>query len=235
MEAGDDDLAVVRDRPMMTGIGSMLMLTACLVLIVIALWRWRDIGWSGIAWLAGFVAMTVIRLPHAARNRANSIHTARKGLDERLLLIAMFATMMALPLLHLAFGIFAFADYRLPAWATAAGALGLVPMLWLFWRSHADLGRNWSPGLEVRDGHGLVDHGVYAVWRHPMYVAIWLAVLTQPLLVHNWIAGVLAVPAFAAMWFLRVPQEEAMLREALGADYVAYCARVGRLWPTRRR
>lgn len=30
-----------------------------------------------------------------------------------------------------------------------AGGLQL-PFLWLFWRSHADLDRNWSPGLESR-------------------------------------------------------------------------------------
>jgi len=226
------------NRPMMTGIGTTLMLLICIVLIVLivaALWRWHDNGWSAIAWLVGFVAMTAIRLPHAARNRNNSVRIARKGVDEKLLLTAMFATMMVPPLLHFASGVFAFADYRLPGWVTAIGAIGLVPMLWLFWRSHADLGRNWSPGLDVRVGHGLVDHGIYAVWRHPMYVAIWLAVLTQPLLVHNWIAGALAMPAFAAMWFLRVPQEEALLRDAFGTDYDAYCARVGRLWPGRRR
>ena len=221
-------------RPMMSGLGTLVMLVTALMLMIAALFRWRENGWGALAWLFGFVAMTAIRLPHAKRNRANQIVTARKGLDETLLLIGMFTTMMALPLLHLATGIFAFADYRLPAAATAFGAILLVPMLWLFWRSHADLGRNWSPGLEVRQGHDLVTGGVYARWRHPMYVAIWLTVLSQPLLIHNAIGGLLAVPAFAAMWLLRVPQEEAMLRERFGEAYDAYCARVGRLWPMVR-
>jgi protein-S-isoprenylcysteine O-methyltransferase Ste14 len=38
--------------------------------------------------------------------------------------------------------------------------------VWLFWRSHADLGRNWSPSLELREGHELVTEGVYRYVRH---------------------------------------------------------------------
>jgi protein-S-isoprenylcysteine O-methyltransferase Ste14 len=234
MAAGPTDTHRQSDagaRPMMSGVGTQLMLVAAMVSIIAALFRWRENGWGALVWLAMFVAMTAIRLPHAMRNRSNRVVTARKGLDEGLLLAGMFATMMLLPLLHLATGVFAFADYHLPDWATAIGAIALVPMLWLFWRSHADLGRNWSPGLEVREDHDLVTGGVYARWRHPMYVAIWLAVLAQPLLIHNAIGGLLAVPAFAAMWWLRVPQEEAMLRERFGEAYAIYCARVGRLWP----
>jgi protein-S-isoprenylcysteine O-methyltransferase Ste14 len=56
-------------------------------------------------------------------------------------------------------------------------------------------------------------------------------VLTQPLLIHNWVAGVLVIPAFAAMWRLRVPREEAMMRQAFGAAYDEYCRRTGRLLP----
>ena len=221
-------------RPTMSGAGAQLILVAAMLLIMAALFRWRESSWGALAWLAMFVAMTAIRLPHATRNRSNRVVTARKGRDDVLLLGGMFATMMLLPLRHLATGTFAFADYRLPDWATAIGAVALLPMLWLFWRSHADLGRNWSPGLEVREGHDLVTGGVYARCRHPMYVAIWLAVLAQPLLIHNIVGGLLAIPASAAMWWLRVPQEEAMLRERFGEAYDAYCARVGRLWPRVR-
>jgi protein-S-isoprenylcysteine O-methyltransferase Ste14 len=64
-----------------------------------------------------------------------------------------------------------------------------------------------------------------------MYAAIWLAVLTQPLLIHNWIAGALVVPAFAVMWFLRVPREEALMRQTFGKAYDDYCVRTGRLLP----
>jgi protein-S-isoprenylcysteine O-methyltransferase Ste14 len=181
--------------------------------------------------MISFVAILAIRTPHSIRNRQNVIVAARRDLNERVLLGAMFLTMMVLPLLEIGTGLLAWADYRLPNYLTTVGAALQLPALCMFWRAHADLGRNWSPGLEVRADHGLVSRGVYAHVRHPMYAAIWLLVLTQPLLIHNWIAGVLVVPAFATMWLMRVPREEALMRQTFGAAYDEYCRRTGRLWP----
>ncbi|WP_260580919.1 protein-S-isoprenylcysteine O-methyltransferase [Sphingopyxis sp. PET50] len=220
-------------RSMMTSLPAIATAAVALALLALALLRWRENGWGALVWLGAFVAMTAIRTPHSMRNRANVVTAARKDVSEKLLLTAMFLAMMLLPLLHLVTPVLGFADYTLPDWATAAGALLQIPFLWLFWRSHADLGRNWSPGLEVRDGHNLITSGVYARIRHPMYAAIWLSALTQPLLIHNWIAGALVIPAFAAMWMLRIPNEERMMAERFGAEWDAYCRRTGRLWPTR--
>jgi protein-S-isoprenylcysteine O-methyltransferase Ste14 len=208
----------------------MATMLLALALLALSVLRWRYNGWGSLAWLAAFIAMSAIRAPYAARNRLNVIVVRRRSTIDQMLLIAMFLTMMVLPLLHLATPLLSFANYSLPAWATWTGALAELPFLWLFWRSHADLGRNWSPGLEVREGHGLVTNGVYAVMRHPMYAAIWIASLAQPLLIHNWIAGVLIVPACGALWFLRVPKEEAMMRETFGEAYDDYARKVGRLF-----
>lgn len=230
----DESSAMTIDHPnrsMTTSPTAILTMLLCLVLIVFTLVQWQASRWSELVWLAAFVAMVAIRTPYAHRNRANTIVVARNDLVERFLLVAMFLTMMVLPLVYLATGIFGFADYEMPDWATGIGAVLQLPFLWLFWRSHADLGRNWSPGLEIRQDHGLVTSGVYARMRHPMYGAIWLSALAQPLLIHNWIAGALVIPAFAAMWFVRTPHEEAMLRASFGDAYDAYARRTGRLFP----
>jgi len=218
-------------RAMTTSAIAIATTALCAVLVAMAVWHWRANGWGALVWLAAFVAMAAIRMPFARRTRVNTVVLAQKDATETLLLAGMFLTMMVLPLLHLATGVFAVADYRLPLWATAAGAAVQLPFLWVFWRSHADLGRNWSPGLEVREDHTLITNGVYARVRHPMYAAIWLSALAQPLLIHNWIAGALVIPAFAAMWVIRVPNEEAMMRVRFGAAYDTYCAQTGRLWP----
>ena len=222
-----------RERSMLTSLPAIVTMLLGIVLLLLAILRWRENGWGALVWLAAFIATCAIRTPHSLRNRANVVVEARKDATEIALLVAMFGTMMVLPLIHLATGLFAFADYALPDWATWIGALAQIPFLWLFWRSHADLGRNWSPGLEVHDAHELVTNGIYARIRHPMYAAIWIAALAQPLLIHNWIAGLLIVPAFAAMWFLRVPNEEALMRQRFGETWDAYCARAGRLFPRR--
>ena len=220
-------------RSMTTSLPAMGTMLLGIALLILAGARWRDNGWGSLVWLLAMVAMSVIRTPHSVRNRANIVAEARKDGTEIALLATMFLTMMILPLLYLATGLFSFADYRLPGWAIWIGALAQLPFLWLFWRSHADLGRNWSPGLEVREDHALVTNGVYARIRHPMYAAIWISALAQPLLIHNWIAGFLVIPAFAAMWFIRVPNEEAMMRSRSGLAYDEYCRKAGRLFPRR--
>ncbi len=201
------------------------------MLVVLAAMRWRQNGPGALVWLAAFAAMFVIRVPYAIRNRGNAIVEAHKDGSEVILFIAMFGSMMLLPLLHLATGCFAFADYALPGGAVVLGAVLQVPFLALFWLSHAHLGRNWSPGLEMREEHGLVTHGIYGRIRHPMYAALWISALAQPLLVHNWIAGFLVVPACAALWIIRVPREEAMLRQRFVDAYDDYCRKAGRLFP----
>lgn len=61
--------------------------------------------------------------------------------------------------------------------------------VYLFWRSHADLGGMWSAHLEVRKEHRLITHGIYSRIRHPMYSAIFLITLAQAMVLTNWIAG----------------------------------------------
>jgi protein-S-isoprenylcysteine O-methyltransferase Ste14 len=213
----------------------MLTMLLGLVVIVLALMQWQARRWSELVWLVAFVAMMAIRTPYAHRSRANAIVAAHWDRTGILLLAAVLLTMMVLPLVHLATRLPGFADYRLPAWATALGAVLQMPFLWLFWRSHADLDRNWSLGLEIRKDHELVTTGVYRYVRHPMYAAIWLSALTQPLLIHNWIAGALAIPAFGALWLFRTPNEEAMLRASFGDSYESYARRTGRLLPRLAR
>ncbi len=206
-------------------------LAASVALLVLAATRWRENGWGASVWLAAFVVTFLIRASYGMRSRANKIVEVHKGPGEKILLTVMFTSAMVLPLIQLSTGWFDFADYPLDEAATVVGAVSQLLYLILFWRAHADLGRNWSPGLEVREQHQLVTRGIYARIRHPMYAAIWLSALAQPLLIHNWIAGVLVVPSFAAMWFIRVPQEEAMTRQAFGPAYDEYCRNTGRLFP----
>lgn len=219
------------DKSSMTSLQAMTMALLSVALVAAVVWRWQTIGWAEMVWLAGFVAMCAIRTPYARRVRGNRIVQAHKDRGEHVVLAAMFTTMMILPLGHLATGLAGFADYALPAWASGVGATLQIPFLWLFWRAHADLGRNWSPSLEVREDHGLVSDGVYARVRHPMYTAIALSCLAQALLIPNAIAGALAIPAFALLWAVRVPREEAMLRRQFAGAYDAYAARTGALWP----
>jgi protein-S-isoprenylcysteine O-methyltransferase Ste14 len=207
---------------------------ALLVGVVAIVW-WREPGWGGFIWLASFSAICAIRTPYALRSRGNVITESRDDRTDRLLIAGMAVGGFVLPFIYLATPLLDIADYDLPGWATALGAGLQVPMLLLFWRSHADLGRNWSAELQVRSGHELVTRGAYARIRHPMYASLWLWTIAQPLLLHNWIAGILSVPASGALYFVRTPREEAMMRDRFGSAWDAYATRTGRLLPKVRR
>ncbi len=184
-----------------------------------------------IVFLVGFVIYFWIRHVFIERTKSEKKAVSRFDGLEKILLIAMIPPIILLPLIYLFTPVIAFADYRLPALVPWFGAATMVTSLCLFWRSHADLGQNWSVSLELREGHQLVTHGVYRFIRHPMYASIWLWGIAQGMLLQNWFAGWSVLPWFAAVYFLRTPREEQLMCESFGEEYREYMRRTGRLFP----
>lgn len=127
------------------------------------------------------------------------------------------------------------ADYVLPAWAGWAGVVVYAGALWLLWRSHADLGENFSPITEIREGHRLVTSGVYSRIRHPIYAAHLLWGLAQPFLLWNWIAGFSMIATMIPLYLARVGPEEQMMIDRFGDEYRKYMKSTGRLVPKLRQ
>jgi protein-S-isoprenylcysteine O-methyltransferase Ste14 len=180
--------------------------------------------------LAANIAMIVIRAPHGQRSRKVKVTEDRKGPLETFLL-ALAVLGFLIPLLWIVSPLLAFADYPLHPVPLAIGTILLVVGLWLFHRSHADLGTNWSITLQVRETHSLVSQGVYRCIRHPMYSALFLYSFGQLLTLPNWIAGPSYLVPFALLFLLRVGAEERMMLDRFGADYRAYMARTKRIVP----
>jgi protein-S-isoprenylcysteine O-methyltransferase Ste14 len=180
--------------------------------------------------LAASIGIVVIRAPHGRRSRTIPVLRSRKGpLEIILLTIAWIA--FFLTLIWIATPIFAFADYPLHPIPLYAGTLCLVLGLWLFYRSHADLGTNWSISLEVREKRQLVTRGVYRWVRHPMYLAIFIYSAGQALVLPNWLVGPSYGVAMILLFALRLGPEERMMLEEFGKDYRAYMATTKRLIP----
>jgi protein-S-isoprenylcysteine O-methyltransferase Ste14 len=184
-----------------------------------------------VIFLAGFIVYCWIRGAFERRTRANKKVLRRVDTVDKLLVLFVVVTSVFLPVLYLFTPLLRFADYVLPGWAPWCGLVLMVASLWLFWRSHADLGRNWSITLEMRDGHELIKHGVYRSVRHPMYAAIFLFCIAQGLLLANWLAGWAALVSFALLYLVRTPREERMMCEFFGDQYRQYMRETGRLWP----
>jgi len=188
-----------------------------------------------IVYLVGLFGAGILRGFYAWPNRRAAVEDDRRTSADTLLLIPASFGLGILPILYAFTPWLDFADYAIPAWAGWIGVVLFVFALWLLWRSHAHLGRNWSPRLQLRPDHRLVTEGMYRYMRHPMYSAHWLWALAQPLLLHNWIAGPALIVTFLPLYVYRAPREEQMMLERFGAGYRDYLKATGRLWPRRSR
>lgn len=182
-------------------------------------------------YFTGLIIMFNLRLFYRWRNRNNPIDVSHKTTLETVMLSLAFVGMLVIPLIYVFTSLLDFADYQLPSWAGWIGTVVFALAIWLLWRSHADLGRNWFQTLELRKGHQLITSGIYKYIRHPMYAAFWIWSVAAALLLPNWIGGWSHLVSFALLYFLRVPCEEQMMLDQFGEEYKSYMDRTGRVIP----
>ena len=154
-----------------------------------------------------------------------------RDLREFALLAASLTGLGIVPCIYVATHFPRFADYPFMPVASYLGIAVDIAALWLFYRTHRDLGHNWSVSLDLRERHTLVTTGIYAIVRHPMYAGFWLMAVAQALLLPNWIAGPAGLVGFGILFFGRVRREEEMMIAAFGDEYRAYMRRTARVVP----
>jgi protein-S-isoprenylcysteine O-methyltransferase Ste14 len=138
----------------------------------------------------------------------------------------------------LAAATFAFAFLRERLWPphlaldVAMIALQLAGIAWCWW-ARVIIGRLWSGGVVVKEGHRVIDSGPYAAMRHPIYSGAFL-VLAPHALVKARPLDLLVCAGFIAFFAAKARVEERFLREQLGEAYERYQERVPMLWPRWR-
>lgn len=189
---------------------------------------------SQAVFVIGLFLYLAIRAVYQRRIASGETTVSRSTKRDRSLVFLVVLGQLVLPLVYLFTPWLNFANYPSLSMSVGLGALVWAAALWLFWRSHADLGRNWSVTLELRSGHRLVKDGVYRLVRHPMYASFLLFGAGQALLLPNWCAGCFVLFAVALMCIIRVPHEEAMMCEFFGQEYREYMKRTGGIIPRVR-
>lgn len=179
----------------------------------------------------GFIVVIIIRLPSLWLAKSAPIVVDHRTVGEKILLALLRVGNGALPLVYIFTPWLNFANYQLPSWAGWTGAAIFAICLWVLWRAHAALGRNWSDSVQLRQGHQLITRGIYRNIRHPMYTSGWLLGIAQALLLWNWVVAVAGLASFVLLYFLRVPREEQMMLDQFGEAYRAYMNRTGRVIP----
>ena len=164
------------------------------------------------------------------RSRSVKVAKDRRGPVE--VVVLSFAMLgFFVPLIWVASPVFSFAEFPIQVVPFVLGVACYAAGLWLFHRSHADLGPNWSITLQIREGHRLVTHGIYHQIRHPMYTSLFLYSLGQALVLPNWIVGPSYLVTFGVLFALRLQHEERMMVEEFGGEYTKYMSRTKRIIP----
>jgi protein-S-isoprenylcysteine O-methyltransferase Ste14 len=186
---------------------------------------------AAIIWFAGLVAWYIIRRPFERRAKKLGVSKSLADWREWLLLTIALFGLFLIPAGYVLTGFPAVLDRPLIPAICWLGLLPLCAALWLFRRSHVDLGSNWSVTLKVRERHVLIKTGVYRLVRHPMYSSFFLLGLAQLFLLPNWLAGASGLVGVGILFAFRVLREERMMLEYFGDEYRAYMAVTKRVIP----
>jgi protein-S-isoprenylcysteine O-methyltransferase Ste14 len=93
------------------------------------------------------------------------------------------------------------------------------------------MGKNWSVVARMRSDHQLVRSGPFAVVRHPIYLALFLYLLSFAVAFGHFVNLVVAVPFYCAGTIVRIREEEKLLRAQFGEDHARYVREVPAVIP----
>ena len=111
--------------------------------------------------------------------------------------------------------------------AAAVAAL-MAASVGLFVAATRAMGANWSVVARMREGHELVTGGVFARLRHPIYAGMAAFLAALAVAFGHEANLILGAPLFALGTWIRVREEERLLRAEFGGAYDDYAARVKR-------
>lgn len=108
-------------------------------------------------------------------------------------------------------------------WAILASSvvLGVLPRMTFHLKGKAPEGKDFN------DTTVLVDSGIYAIIRHPMYLSFILLIVSLILISQHWLSLVFGIP-IVIYFYVRMGREEPSYIEKFGADYRRYMEKVPR-------
>ena len=135
-----------------------------------------------------------------------------------LFIFAAFVTLIVLPPLDYRFG------WSLVPWYVSVIGDALVALS--FWLFHlvSKVNTYAAANVRVEEGQRVIDTGVYALVRHPMYFGALFLVVGTPLALGSW-RTLLLTPVFLLLLYFRIASEEKVLKRDL-AGYAEYQRKV---------
>jgi protein-S-isoprenylcysteine O-methyltransferase Ste14 len=106
-----------------------------------------------------------------------------------------------------------------------ASAIGVASIIFCYTAMRA-LGKQWSLVARIVSGHELIQQGPFSVVRNPIYLAMFGLLLQAGIVVSIWQAIVPAVVLFLIGTWIRIREEEKVLRQQFGPQFDDYARRV---------
>jgi protein-S-isoprenylcysteine O-methyltransferase Ste14 len=103
--------------------------------------------------------------------------------------------------------------------------------VWFVIASIKTLGKQWSLGARLIEGHKLITEGPYRLVRNPIYTGMFGMLLATGLAISSWVGLVIAIIVFAIGTLIRVRSEEKLLIDAFGPEFDDYARRVRAVIP----
>ena len=182
-------------------------------------------------WCLFIVLWAVIRWQPNRKSRKTDKSVTARPMKERFSMVVSSLGLGYIPAVWVFTDFLDDFDYTPSVILIVIGAILLIASLRLFRLTHKALGKMWSHSLDLREGHKLITTGIYESVRHPMYTAFWIWAIGAAFLLPNWIAGFSGILGFGTLFFLRVGQEEEMMKAEFGEEYDAYMQRTKRIFP----
>ena len=118
-----------------------------------------------------------------------------------------------------------------PIWIRNAALALFAGGLAFRWWAVITLGKFFTVDVATHGDHALVSTGPFRYVRHPSYTGLLLAFLGLGVSLGNVFSLLVLMTPIVVTLSYRMRVEEEALRQSLGADYEAYCARTKRLIP----
>jgi protein-S-isoprenylcysteine O-methyltransferase Ste14 len=118
---------------------------------------------------------------------------------------------------------FHFGRSSVPWYASAIGSALVAFSFYIFYQL-SKVNTYAAANVRVEEGQQVVSAGMYALFRHPMYLGALFLVIGTPLTLGSWWA-LLSVPLSAPLLYFRIANEEKALIRGL-PGYIEYTQRV---------
>ncbi len=140
------------------------------------------------------------------------------------------ALILFIALLIVSLGNLDYPVYTFQSPLNIVGAIMFIIGLIISISAQVTINTNYSWTLEIREGHTLVENGLYKYVRHPIYFGGFIRVIAIPIYASSFsgfLLGLLSIPLLN----YRISLEERMLVEEFGEAYKQYRERTWKLFP----